>query len=89
MRSVERQYYHDVLIEHKSNLKKSSKIIKSVINKWKYNPSNSKFKYNGKAIDDPFEISNRFNFFVHVGNPKEVSYLSVLAIIVNMTWHSE
>ena len=68
LRSAERKYYHDLLVEHKSNLKQSWKIIKSVINKRKYLPLNSKFKYNGKVIDDGFEISNRFNkFFVHVG----------------------
>ena len=68
LRSAERRYYHDVLVEHKSNLKQSWKIIKSVINKRKYHPLNNKFKYNGKVIDDGFEISNRFNkFFVHVG----------------------
>ena len=56
------------MIEHKSNLIKSWKIIKSVINKQKYNPSSSKFKYNGKVIYDGFKISNRFDtFFVHVG----------------------
>ena len=68
LRSVERKYYHDLLVEHKSYLKQSWKIIKFVINKCKYHPLNSKFKYNGKVIDDGFEISNRFNrFFVHVG----------------------
>ena len=68
LRSAERKYYHDLLVEHKSNLKQSWKIIKSVINRRKYHPLNSKFKYNGKVIDDGFEISNRFNkFFVHVG----------------------
>ena len=63
LRSAERKYYHDLLVEHKSNLKQSWKIIKSVISKRKYHPLNSKFKYNGKVIDDGFEISNRFNNF--------------------------
>ena len=68
LRSAERKYYHDLLIEHKNNLKKSWKVIKSVINKRKYSPSSTKFKYNGNIIDDGSEISNRFNkFFVHVG----------------------
>ena len=68
LRSAERKYYHDLLVEHKSNLKQSWKIIKSVINKSKYHPLNSKFSYNGKVIDDGFETSNRFNkLFVHVG----------------------
>ena len=68
LRSAERKYYHDLLVEHKSNLKKSWKIMKSVINKRKYTLSSSKFKHNGQVIDDGFEISNRFNkYFVHVG----------------------
>ena len=36
IRSAERKHYHDLLIEHKSNIKKSWQIIKSVINKRKY-----------------------------------------------------
>ena len=36
IRFAERKHYHDLLIEHKSNIKKSWQIIKSVINKQKY-----------------------------------------------------
>ena len=51
LRSAERKYYHDLLIEHKNNLKKSWKVIKSVINKRNYSPSSTKFKYIGNIID--------------------------------------
>ena len=68
LRSSERKYYHDLLIEHRNNFKKSWKVIKSVINKRKNSPSSCKFKYNGNILDDGLQISNRFNkFFVHVG----------------------
>ena len=36
IRSAEIKHYHDLLIKHKSNIKKSWQIIKSVINKRKY-----------------------------------------------------
>ena len=36
IRSAERKHYHDLLIEQRSNIKKSWQIIKSVINKRKY-----------------------------------------------------
>ena len=64
LRSSERKYYHDLLIEHRNNLKKSWKVIKSVINKRKNSPSSCKFKYNGNILDDGLQISNRFNKFV-------------------------
>ena len=41
--SAERKHYHDLLIEHKSNNKKSWQIIKSVINKRKYKLPSKKF----------------------------------------------
>ena len=68
MRGAERKYYHDLLIEHRNNFKKSWKVIKSVINKRKNSPSSCKFKYNGNILHDGLQISNRFNkIFVHVG----------------------
>ena len=67
IRSAERKHYHDLLIEHKSNIKKSWQIIKSVINKRKYKLPSKKFHCNGSIIDDGNMISNKFNdFFVNV-----------------------
>ena len=37
-----RKYYQDLLIEHKTNVKKSWQIIKGIINKRKHRPNNTK-----------------------------------------------
>ena len=63
IRSAERKHYHDVLLEHKSNLKKSWQMIKTVINKRKYTPVNTKFKVNGATTNDGNVIANKFNTF--------------------------
>ena len=52
LRSAERKYYQDLLIEHKTNVKKSWQIIKGIINKRKYRLNNTKFKHNGAIIKD-------------------------------------
>ena len=68
IRSAERKHFHDVLLEHKSNLKKSWQVIKTVINKKKYTPVNTKFKVNGATTNNGNVIPNKFNsFFVNVG----------------------
>ena len=68
IRSAERKHFHDVLLEHKSNLKKSWQVITTVINKRKYTPVNTKFKVNGATTNDGNVIANKFNsFFVNVG----------------------
>ena len=63
LRMTERQYYQDLILQHKANIKKSWQVIKSIINKRKYCPVNSKFKYNGDVISDGKIIANRFNMF--------------------------
>ena len=69
IKTAERKHYHDLLIEHKSNIKKSWQIIKFVINKRKYKMPCTKCKSNGTIIDDGIDIANKFNnFFVNVGN---------------------
>ena len=68
IRSAERKHFHDILLEHKSNLKKSWQVIKAVINKRKYTPINTKFKVNDATTNDGNVIANKFNkFFVNVG----------------------
>ena len=68
LRSAERKHYHDLLNEHKSNIRKSWQIIKSIINKRKYTPISNKFKDNDKVISDGNIIANKFNnFFINVG----------------------
>ena len=69
LRSAERKYYQDLLIRHKSNMKKSWNVIKMVINKRKYRQCCTKFVSNGKTVEDGELIANRFNdFFVNVGS---------------------
>ena len=68
LRTAERQYYQDLIMQHKDNIKKSWQVIKSIINKRKYCPVNLKFKYNGDVISDRKTVANKFdNFFVNVG----------------------
>ena len=57
---AERKYFHDILLEHKSNLKKSWQVIKAVINKRKYTPVNIKFKVNGATTNDGSVIANTY-----------------------------
>ena len=68
IRSKDQKHFHDILLEHKSNLKKSWQEIKAVINKRKYTHVNTKFKVNGATTNDGNVIANKFNsFFVNVG----------------------
>ena len=68
LRSAERKYYQDLLIEHKANVKKSWQIIKGIINKRKYRINNTKFKHNGDIIEDGKLVADKFNkYFVNVG----------------------
>ena len=68
LRSAERKYYQDLLIEHKTNVKKSWQVIKGIINKRKYRPKNTKFKHNGAIIEDGKLVVDKFNkYFVNVG----------------------
>ena len=46
IKTAKRKHYHDLLIEHKSNIKKSWQIIKFVINKRKYKMPCTNFKSN-------------------------------------------
>ena len=69
IKTAERKHYHDLLIEHKSNIKTSWQIIKVVINKRKYKMSCTKFKSKGTIIDDGIDTANELNtFFVNDGN---------------------
>ena len=69
IRAAERQYYQDQISKHKSNLKKSWQIIKTIINKSKNRHSASEFKCNGKTITNGRQISDKFNkFLVNVGS---------------------
>ena len=68
MRQAERKYYKELIEMHKSNLKKTWAIIKSVVNKNRSKSPSQKFKHNGKIIEDGQEIATRFNdFYINVG----------------------
>ena len=69
LRSAERKYYHDLLIQHKSNMKKCWNVIKIVINTRKHRQFCTKFFSNGETLEDGKLIANEFNdFFVKVGS---------------------
>ena len=68
IKSAERKYYQELLLKHKSNVKKSWNIIKMVINKRKQRQICNKFIYNEKIIEDENLIANKFNdFFINIG----------------------
>ena len=61
---AERQHYHDLLIKHKDNIRKSWSVIKSIIQKNKRPLCQSKFKLpDGTITDDKELISTKFNDF--------------------------
>ena len=69
IRKAERKYYQDMLLENKSNLKKSWQILKRIINKRKCRSAVQEFDSNGTIIKDGEQIANKFNkFFVNVGS---------------------
>ena len=63
LRMAERQYYQTWILQQRANITKSSQVIKYIINKRKYCPVNSKFKYNGGVISDGKIIADRSNIF--------------------------
>ena len=69
MRSLEKKYYLELLDTHKFNMKKTWDVIKEVINSKSSSTKQSTFEHNGNLINDPLEISNRFNnYFTAVGS---------------------
>ena len=69
LRITERNYYRDLLVEHKADVKKCWQVIKLIINKRKCKPICKEFKCNGTTIKDGQIIANKFNnFFINVGS---------------------
>ena len=65
---AERNHYHNLLIEHKSNLKQSWIILKRIINKNKTKIVTKEFKYHDLLLSDQQTISDKFNdFFINIG----------------------
>ena len=69
IRKLEREYIAKLLAKHKSNLKKTWKVMKDIINRnKKANSPPEYFDYNGEHITDKEKIANSFNdFYVNVG----------------------
>jgi hypothetical protein len=70
LKAAERKYYQDLIMTHKSDLKKNWSIIKNVINKNKArNKPNIQLKINDNIINDPYLIAEQFNsYFVNIGS---------------------
>ena len=65
---AERSHYETLFNENKSNLKKSWRILKQVINKKKDTSSCSKFQVNQEITTDKTKIANGFNqYFINIG----------------------
>ena len=69
MTRAEKQHYHDLLIKHKDNIRKSWSVIKKIIQKNKKSLCQTKFQLpDGTITDDKGLISAKFNdFFVNIG----------------------
>ena len=64
IRKAERKYHQDILLENKSNLKKSWQILKGIMNKRKYRSAVQEFDSNRTIIKDGEQIANKFNKFL-------------------------
>ena len=64
IRKAERKYYQDMLLENKSNLKKSWQIPEGIINKRKYRTTVQEFESNETIVKDGEQISNKFKKFL-------------------------
>ena len=52
LKNAERQHYASLLKEHQSDIKKSWNVLKNVLNRNKPSSTCTRFKHNGKMIDD-------------------------------------
>ena len=66
---AEKQDYSGLLNNCQDNIKKSWQIIKGIVNRYKSNQLQTKFKLNnGSFTTDGYVISNKFNdFFINIG----------------------
>ena len=65
---AERDHYETLIKENHSNIKKSWKILKDVINKKKKSVTNSRFMINNNIVTDKKLIAEGFNsFFINIG----------------------
>ena len=66
---AEKQHYSGLLNNCQDNIKKSWQIIKGIVNRFKSNQLQTKFKLNnGSFTTDGYVISNKFNdFYINIG----------------------
>jgi hypothetical protein len=65
---TERKYYNDLMVKYKSNMKKSWKVIKDIINKKKADKIQRSFKINHRICTDKKTIVQSFNnYFINIG----------------------
>jgi len=68
IRTTEKKYYEDKFMEATDDMKKTWKIIKTIISRNKQNSPTESFVNNGKLITDKNAIVQKFNdFFVNIG----------------------
>ena len=64
----EKKYYQNLILENRSNMRETWKIIKRVINRNKTSRHVQKFKFNDQIVSDKGEIATHFNnFFANIG----------------------
>ena len=61
--SAERKYHQAILIEYKTNVKKSWQIIKSIINTRKFMLHFTSFRNNDSSIENGKLVADKFNKF--------------------------
>jgi hypothetical protein len=69
MKITERQYYNNLIIDNKYNMRKIWSVIKDVINKKRSTNLPNQFKFGEVLVNDKSVIANKFNsYFVNIGN---------------------
>ena len=66
---IKNKYYHDLLYEHRNNIKKTWEVLRNIIKK-KNDKSNisDMFRVGTKTLEDPKEIANSFcKYFTNIG----------------------
>ena len=69
MKTAEREYYNNIILDNKNNTRKIWSVIKDVINKKRSTNLPNQFKFGEVLTSDKSVIAHKFNsFFVNIGN---------------------
>ena len=69
MKTAEREYYNNIILDNKNNTRKIWSVIKDVINKKRSTNLPNQFKFGEVLTNDKSVIAHKFNsFFVNIGN---------------------